>query len=230
MRILLLPLLAATAVCCVAEQPTLNIEIPPNLSIPAQLKTTIKAEKAKAGDVVHFSTIEAVLVSKGVIMPANTKLYGRVLGAAPKQGEAPSYISVVVERAEWKQHSIPLHAFILSQVAASVPVEAAVDTSAPNPTDDSRVMRRRRRDTPQDDPRNTLASNRQADTVAWNNQVNMQAPFLKDVKMARKKNGITVLFSEKRNLKLEGGLRFMLQNVSVQAEVANPPATSESRN
>jgi hypothetical protein len=223
MRILLVPLLAAAAFCLAAQQPS----VPPaealsQLYIPAQLNTTLKAEKAHVGDVVRFKTIEAVLLGKGVIMPANTKLYGRVLGAAARQEKEkkPSWISVVIERAEWKEHTVALRAFISSQVAASVASGPHADISVPNPNDYNKAIRAntRRRNTLQDDPRNTLATTRASDTAAWNNEINMQAPFLVDVKMARQKSGATVLFSEKQNLKLTGGLRFVLQNIPAETE------------
>src|SRR6516162_1914043 len=122
MRIAFIPLLAAAAVLSLAQELSVaTAEAAANLAIPAQLNTTIRADKAHVGDLVRFKTIEPVLVGKGVIIPSNAHLYGHVLGAAPKQAQTPSWISVVVDRVEWKEHRLLLHAFISGQVIASRP-------------------------------------------------------------------------------------------------------------
>ena len=91
-----------------------------DFSIPGQLNTTLRADNAHAGDVVRFKTIEPVLVSKGLIIPQNTQLLGHVLGAAPKQGQAPSWISVVVDPRRMEgTHFSTLHAFLFGQILAS---------------------------------------------------------------------------------------------------------------
>src|SRR5215472_5873500 len=119
MRILFIPLLAVAAGLSTAQQPSVTTTgVPGNLSIPAQLNTTIRADKAHAGDLVRFKTIEPVLVSQGMTIPANAHLYGHVLGAAARQAQTPSWISVVVDRVEWKEHALALHAFISGQVKA----------------------------------------------------------------------------------------------------------------
>ncbi len=231
MRILFLPLLAAAATLVSAQQPsTAPVNVAGNLSIPAQLNTTIKADKAHAGDVVHFKTVEAVLVSKGLVMPANTRLYGRVLGAAPRQGQTPSWISVVVDRAEWKEHTLPLHAFIFGRISSLVPIETGVDPSIQNPNlsstpGQSSAGKRYNLGNPQD----AVAMGRAADVAAWANEANMQAPFLADVKLARQKSGATFLFAERHNLKLPGGILFLLQNVPALSSPQEKPAISVSK-
>jgi hypothetical protein len=52
-------------------------------------------------------------------MPANTKFTGRVVGAAPLEDGKPSWLVLLVEPGEWKNQSVPLHAFIAAQITVS---------------------------------------------------------------------------------------------------------------
>lgn len=230
MRTLFIPLVAAAAVLCTAQQPSPVPDLPNGLSIPAELDTTIRADKAHAGDVVRFKTLEPILVSKGLIIPENAKLFGHVLGAAAKQGQTPSWISIVVDRAEWKEHTFPLHAFIFSQIHTSpTPETGEADASThstgnpSNATNNAPVGNRHNLA----DPRSATAISRAQNEVTWD-QARMAHPTgLSDVKLARHKSGTTFLFCEKHNLKIPSGIQFMLQNVPVQAAApADQPATT----
>lgn len=222
MRILLFPLLAAVSLSA-QQPPASEILAPANLSIPAELNTPLKADRAHAGDIVLFKTLEAVLVGKGLVMPAKTKLYGHVLGAAPRQGQTPSWISVVIERAEWKEHILPLHAFISGHISSFLPVGDPVDPNAQQHSIGNHIGRHY----PVRDPQAALAVQTPAGSAAgWNREANMQSPFLTDVKLGRQKSGMTFLFSEKHNLKLPGGILFLLQNVSAKAEPLDDPSVS----
>src|ERR1700690_4427664 len=117
MRTVCSALLIFNALLLSAQQPTApNSNFSSKLSIPAQLAHTVRADKVHPGDPVEFQTISAVLVGQGLVMPADAHLYGRVLSAGPKQENKNSYLAVVVERAEWKEHSLPLHAFTAAQI------------------------------------------------------------------------------------------------------------------
>ncbi len=121
MQQLCIALLIFTALLAPAQQPAATDPASSGkLSIPAQLTKAVRADKAHAGDPVEFRTLEPVLVGKGLVMPANTSLHGRVLGASPKQDGKNSWLALVVERAEWTQHSLPLHAFVAAQISISV--------------------------------------------------------------------------------------------------------------
>ena len=99
------------------------------VSIPAELTFTIRAERVHRGDPVEFRTLEPVLISKGLVMPAHTKLTGRVVGAAPLEDGKPSWLVLLVEHGEWKNQSVPLHAFIAAQITVSqLPVQSQAAT------------------------------------------------------------------------------------------------------
>ena len=117
MRLLLSVLFSAIAIFAEDPNPTTATSpVPDNLSIPARLSKTIDTGKCKAGDKVELKTLEPVLIGNGVVMPENAKLSGKIVAAASRQDDKPSWLLLVVDRAEWKEHSLPLRAFIISQI------------------------------------------------------------------------------------------------------------------
>ena len=138
-----IPVLVLAA--CFAEEQHNNTTAYPvgGVSIPAELTSTIRAERVHRGDPVEFRTLEPVLIAKGLVMPANTKLTGRVVGAAPLENGKPSWLVLLVEHGEWKNQSVPLHAFIAAQITVSqLPAEsqAAADAGT-TPRDPRRAGR-----------------------------------------------------------------------------------------
>ena len=101
------------------------------MTIPAQLSKTIRTDKTHVGDKVEFKTVEPVPIREGVTMPIGTKLHGRVLGAASRQADKPSWLVVLVDNAEWKNHSLQLHAFIVSLINGNDQPSASSDPDLP---------------------------------------------------------------------------------------------------
>ena len=184
-----------------------------SLSIPAELTKTVRADKAHRGDPVEFTTLEAVLINPKLVMPPHSKLFGRVVGAAPRQGDKPSWLVLLVERAEWKQHSVPLHAFIASQInlvpapKPNVPSVDATDTSN-NPRRNGRMSGRVAAETD-----SNLSQLTKPPQDASGQEVTTTKPLpLNDLRIVRDKDGITYLFSSKSDVKLVSGSLFMLKN------------------
>ncbi len=225
MQRLCIALLVLTALGASAQQTvSSNPASSGKLSIPAQLSKTIRADKAHAGDTVELKTLEAVLVSNGLVMPANTSLYGRVLDARPKQDGKNSWLVVVVERAQWKEHSLPLHAFISAQIAISRQSNQAADAAIPNNTQPSYPRSRQStRAAPITDPNlaNLTVSGRvraQRDAAAAEAApapTTPNYPALHDIGILRDKNGTTYLLSAKSNVKLPAGVLLMLRDEPV---------------
>ncbi|MGO9517939.1 MAG: hypothetical protein ACLPND_12910, partial [Candidatus Korobacteraceae bacterium] len=120
MRAIGIALLDFNALIATAQQPVAsNLVSSGKVSIPARLTKTVRADKVHPGGAVEFRTLEPVLVGKGLVMPENTLLRGRVLTAGAKQEGRNSWLVMVVERAEWKEHSLPLRAFITAQITLS---------------------------------------------------------------------------------------------------------------
>src|SRR5208283_2699593 len=216
MRKLYTALLTFTALLAPAQQtPVRNPESAGTMSIPAQLTRTVQANKAHPGDTVEFRTLEAVLVGRDLVIPANARLYGRVLSAAPKQDNKNSWLAVAVERAEWKEGSLPLHAFIAAQIAISTKNQGVADpVITDNATSSSRrAARQAARAASAIDP--NLATMVKAPLEATEtrpDQLGPKYPMLENVSLFRGKNGTTYLLSSKANVKLPAGVLLMLKN------------------
>lgn len=194
------------------------------LTIPAQVSKTVRADKVHVGDIVEFRTIQAVLVGNGVVIPANSALFGRVLGAGAKQNNRNSYLAVVVERAEWKDHTVPLHAFISAQITMiprnTRPTDPVSDLDSPT---SRRASRQSARTTAVSDPElsSIVRSPREATTPGETSVT--KYPALENVGFFRDHEGITYLLSSKTNVKLPAGVLLMLQNQPVES-ADNKPA------
>ena len=220
-----IPILLLLAAAFAQDQSTVTSTRPVGgVSIPAELTSTIKAEHARRGDPVEFRSLQAVLISTGLVMPANAKLTGRVVGAAPRQGDKPSWLVVLVERGEWKDQSVPLHAFIAAQIKLSQQAfqsqQQALDNAATtgNPRrigrESGRVAAANGVDisTGTRLPQDSGSAPPAAPTI--------QSEPIKDLRIVRDEKGITYLFSEHANVKLPSGALFRLQDESPPA----PPA------
>ncbi len=199
------------------------------LSIPVELTKTVRADKAHRGDPVEFRTVEAVLVSPQLVMPPQTKLFGRVVGAASRQGDKPSWLVLLVERAEWKQHTVPLHAFISSQITL-VPASSQASTSG-NSTDATAVNPRRagrmsgRVAAQSDADLSSLTRPPQDATEQPQDVLPARPGILKDVRIIRDKDGTSYLFSAKTDVNLPSGTLFMLQNHTPPVPDPSPATT-----
>jgi hypothetical protein len=223
MRIVSVVLLAVVPFLTSAQQPAArNLVSSDKLSIPARLSKTVRADKAHPGDAVEFRTVEAVLVSQGLVMPANTVLHGRVLSASPKQEGKNSFLAFVVESATWKQNSLPLHAFIFAQIAT--PLRAG-DLGGMTASPDRQTVRMR-----VPDPNRSYIARAQQDAMKTSPDpvgAANQSSALKNVSLLRDKEGITYLVSPKTNVKLPSGLMLMLKNEpAASSETTKPPTTA----
>ena len=181
-------------------------------SIPAELKTTVRADKVHRGDPVELRSLEPVLLGNGVVMPVNSKLTGRIVGAAPRHDDKPSWLVLLVERGEWKQQSVSLHAFISAQmrIERTGPKSSLAPDTQPNvsPRRAARVSGRAAVENgdasiipPPQDSKDEPSS-----------QV-VSAPMLpQDLRIVRDPDGIVYLFSAESNVTLPNGALLVLQN------------------
>ncbi len=212
-----------------AQQPAVNgAGFSGKLSIPAQLVHTVRADKAHPGDPVEFNTLSAVLVGHGLVMPADAHLYGRVLGAAPKQENKNSYLLLVVERAEWKEHSLPLHAFVAAQIAVKTK-SLTTNSDAPPPASSSRRSARMSgRIAAANDPSLSGMVRTPQDATETEPPPPVSShPMLDGVGIFRDKNGTTYLLSATSNVTLPAGVLLLLRDEPVDAvnSAARKPAT-----
>jgi hypothetical protein len=236
MRVLLPVLFSAITVFAEGPQaPAPGTLVPDNLSIPARLSKTIDTNKCRAGDLVEMRTVEPVLISNGLVMPENTKLHGKVVGAASRQNDKPSWMVILMENAEWKDHSIPLHAFMAAQITMKAQVQEQNDSTFDGAVNLPDVEHRRHSARVQANPVNDLPTSvshppREA-TVEGKDAMQLSYHTADDVRVVQAKNGIFFLLSQKPHLKLPSGTMFMLRNQSmaVQKQVAPAKAAGSAQ-
>lgn len=229
--------LMVAAALAQAQPDSLSGQLVGGLSIPAELTTTVRADISHRGDPVEFRTLEAVLIANGLVMPANAKLKGRVVGAAPRRGDKPSWLVLLVERAEWKKQSVPLHAFIAAQITISSSLNRT--DQAVDGTTVTLSPRRAARESGRVAAANGIdisSATRLPQDASDASQPDLAAkPVpLKDLRIVRDKDGIAYLFSSQSDVKLPSGSLFVLQNQAVpgtnkSAAEESPPAPSPPR-
>lgn len=211
MRVLVCVLVSAVAVF--AEDPVAtNSPVPDNLNIPARLSKTIDTNKCKPGDAVEMRTLEPVLIANGLVMPENVRLHGRVLGAASRQENRPSWVVLVVERAEWKQHDLPLHAFVVAQITVKAQPASQADSAFDNGINSLRHHAGRTARAPGREMGASSTSPPQDAVVERNDAPQSISQGLDDVHVLKANNGAMFLVSQKPHLKLPSGTMFMLRN------------------
>jgi len=206
-------LVAVTVSFSSAQQPAIGTTgSASNLSIPVQLSKTVRADKVHPGDAVKFRTLEPVLVSNGVVMPTNTLLVGRILNVQPKQEGRNSWLALIVERAEWKRHTLPLHAFVAAQIDISPASTRQVQYPNPRATANTPPPRagRSTRVASRDDVPGIFRTPQEA--TETNPAEPAQYPKLDNVGMLRAVDGTVYLVSSKANVKLPAGVLLMLKN------------------
>jgi len=99
---------------CQNQAPSTAATVPDRTVIPAVLRTSIDAKDGKVGKEIELLVSDDVRDESGkVLIPKQAKLIGHVTEAVPWTKNSPeSKISIVVERAEWKGHSVALRSFI----------------------------------------------------------------------------------------------------------------------
>jgi hypothetical protein len=223
---LVLVLLSAIAVFAQDPQATTAAShVPDNLGIPAKLNKTIDTKKCKAGDAVEMQTLEPVLIANGLVMPEHTKLHGKIVGAASRKNDKPSWVLLVVDRAEWKEHTVALRAFVTSQITMKAKVDAQNDTTFEGaiglPDSLYRWHSSRAQSNPSSSDTGISASHPVRDgTVDGGQTQQLSYQRLDDVHILQGKNGAVFLLSQKQHLKLPSGTMFMLHNRPAGAQLS----------
>lgn len=88
-------------------------QFPVDSRVIAELETPISSKDAVAGQAIELKVLEAVVAKdRTVLMPVGAKLFGKVTHVVRSKPEDPTgEISFRVERAQWKDHDMELHAY-----------------------------------------------------------------------------------------------------------------------
>ena len=156
-------------------------------------------------------------------MPANAKLTGRIVGSAPRQDGKPSWLVLLVERGQWKQQTVPLHAFISAQMS----ITRIQPNSNQTPGDATTISPRRAgrmsgRAAVENGDASIVPPPQDSREETFSHPVN--APALsKDLRIVRDPDGIVYLFSAESNVTLPNGALLVLQNQDAAPKASPPP-------
>jgi hypothetical protein len=165
-------------------------------------------------------------------------LHATIVGAASRQRDKPSWLLLMVDRAEWKDHSVALRAFVASQITLKQKVDGQNDStfqSAMNLPDSLSRRRSRAQSNPQSYPGSDLSISPSRpvrdETVEAGQDQQLTYHRLDDVRMMQAKNGAVFLVTSKDHLKLPSGIMFMLRNrpVTPPVQAATQTATASAQ-
>lgn len=216
--------------------------LPSGTAVNAQLNSSVDSKKAKVGDKVEAHTTEAVAVEGKALIPKGAKLEGHVTEAtARSKGDGKSSLAIQFDKALPKKgEEIPLNVLIM----AVAPPASEQYGAAPGP--DSTPMSDRGAATSQ----SPMGSSRSQSTTSGNpNYPASSAPVpngsttesnpsqlpansrgiygLKDLKLMENKSAAgqtTVITSEGKNVRLDGGTRLLLIAQGTTAAAASAPS------
>ena len=169
-----------------------------------------------------------------LVMPEHTKLIGKVVAAASRKEDKPSWLLLVINRAEWKEHSLPLRAFITSQITLKANIDAQNDNAFDGAlTLPESVYRRRSR--AQNYPRSELSVSAahplHDGTVESGEAQELIYQRLEHIRVLPARNGAVFLLSPKDHLKLPSGTMFVLHHrlatASAPASTQKPPGSTQ---
>lgn len=89
-----------------------STELRQGAEFPVEVRRTVSAKKAHAGEVVEFTTIEAVLAGPKLVIPENARIVGHVVDARPLDNKQYSVLRFIIDEIRWKQNSAPMKAVI----------------------------------------------------------------------------------------------------------------------
>jgi len=97
-----------------SAQPQGNISVPNRTVVPALLETSVEATAGSVGKGIELVSTEDIRDANGrVLVPKRAKLLGHVTLAVPWTKDQPeSRLSILVDSAKWKGHSVVLRAFV----------------------------------------------------------------------------------------------------------------------
>ncbi|HET7440715.1 MAG TPA: hypothetical protein VFJ47_05380 [Terriglobales bacterium] len=192
-HVLIVLISMALTIMVVSAQNKPDLTIPDRTVIPAVLRTSIDARDVKVGKELELAVAEDVRDSTGkLLIPKQAKLTGRVTEAVQWAKDKPeSRLSIVVEKAEWKKHSVNLRAFVAGDLkiytAGGHPEQGVSETVAALTRTPTAQL-----------PVNT--------TLSVDSSVTLQ--------MATSKELVTELVSPVHDVRIEQGSKFLLRQLN----------------
>lgn len=90
-----------------------EVTVRSDTTFPVELRHTIRASSAKAGDPVELRLLEPVLIGDGIVVPANASLLGDVVFARSGEVDTPhSMLRIRVQTLRWPRGEVRLNAVV----------------------------------------------------------------------------------------------------------------------
>ena len=222
------PQASSTPAAAVQAEPAASV-LPSGTAINAELNSSVDSKKAKVGDKVEAHTTEAVAIAGKTLVPRGAKLDGHVIEAtARSKGDNGSTLAIQFDKAIAKKgEEMPLNVLIMAVAPPKSPQFGGATGPGSDPMSDRGAavaggspMGASRPQTTGGgiaDPANGSARSGGSTTEA-NGSSQLSADSrgvygLKDLKLMEHKSDAgqtTVIVSEGKNVRLDGGTRLLL--------------------
>lgn len=94
-------------------------------TLQVELTSTIKAKKAKAGDLVKARTVTALVLPGQLVIPERTKVIGHVTQATPGASGGNAVVAIAFDRFELRKQSLPANFVVRSGALRDATAKAA---------------------------------------------------------------------------------------------------------
>ncbi len=182
--------------------------LPDRLVIRAELLHGINAAKAKPGDKVEMRALAAEKDGDRVLIEKDAKLTGHVTSASARgSSDSESRMELVIDRAQWKGHSLRLKGYVIAQGELA---ETRKFVGMGEPACDPTINRGH---LPGNDSPAYILCAQETEGASTKRS---RTPVLRDVELRyiHGRSGPTVLVSRKSNVVLPAGLVVLIRNVS----------------
>jgi hypothetical protein len=111
--------LFAGAIACVGQEYPRGGEAALRPTLPLEVKTEVRSERAKFGDEVKFKTVQGSIFH-GNVIPKSSEVFGRVVSVQAREDGVPAKLCVQLERATWKKGEVQLRGYVTSEVVTRI--------------------------------------------------------------------------------------------------------------
>jgi|tagenome__1003787_1003787.scaffolds.fasta_scaffold20857199_1 hypothetical protein len=88
-------------------------------TLPLEVRTDVRSERAKVGDEVKFKTVQGGIF-RGNVIPKSTEVVGKVISVQSRESGGPGKLCVRLERATWKNGEVQLQGYVTSELVTRI--------------------------------------------------------------------------------------------------------------
>lgn len=107
--------LFACGILCVGQENSRTVQAVLRPTLPLEVKTEVRSERAKSGDEVRFRTLQGSIFN-GSVIPKSADVVGRVVSVQAQEDGVPAQLCIRLDRATWKEGEVQLRGYVTSEV------------------------------------------------------------------------------------------------------------------